>query len=105
MLLGREIRSSLKVSSFKSFTVKNLAFASETPLYKWVYGTAHTDSFVSVDKARKVLGWEPKYDESQALIRSYQWYIDNKGSIAKGTGTTHRIAWAQGILALFKKFL
>jgi len=76
-----------------------------SPLYKWVYGTAHTDSFVSVDKARKVLGWEPKYDESQALIRSYQWYIDNKDSIAKGTGTTHRIAWAQGILALFKKFL
>ncbi|MBR6245603.1 NAD(P)-dependent oxidoreductase [bacterium] len=76
-----------------------------SPLYKWVYGTAHKDSFVSVEKAQKVFGWQPKYDETQALIKSYQWYIDNKGSIAKGTGTTHRIAWAQGALAIIKKFL
>jgi nucleoside-diphosphate-sugar epimerase len=76
-----------------------------SPLYKWVYGTAHKDSFVSVEKAQKVFGWQPKYDETQALIKSYQWYIDNKDSIAKGTGTTHRIAWAQGALAIIKKFL
>ncbi|HQJ61275.1 MAG TPA: NAD(P)-dependent oxidoreductase, partial [bacterium] len=76
-----------------------------SPLYKWVYGTAHKDSFVSVDKAREVLGWNPKYDESQALIRSYQWYQDNKAYIAKGTGTSHRVPWAQGILGIIKKFL
>lgn len=76
-----------------------------SPLYKWVYGTAHKDSFVSVDKAREVLGWNPKYDESQALIRSYQWYQDNKDFIAKATGTSHRVPWAQGILGIFKKFL
>ncbi|HSW60465.1 MAG TPA: NAD(P)-dependent oxidoreductase [bacterium] len=76
-----------------------------SPLYKWVYGTAHKDSFVSVDKAREILGWNPKYDESQALIRSYQWYQDNKAYIAKGTGTSHRVPWAQGILGIIKKFL
>lgn len=76
-----------------------------SPLYKWVYGTAHKDSFVSVDKAREILKWNPKYDESQALIRSYKWYQENKDFIAKGTGTGHRVAWAQGILAIFKKIL
>ncbi|MGI6393933.1 MAG: NAD-dependent epimerase/dehydratase family protein [bacterium] len=76
-----------------------------SPLYKWVYGTAHKDSFVSVDKAREILGWNPKYDESQALIRSYQWYQDNKDFIAKKTGTSHRVPWAQGILGIIKKFL
>lgn len=76
-----------------------------SPLYKWVYGTAHKDSFVSVDKAREILKWNPKYDESQALIRSYKWYQENKDFIAKGTGTGHRVAWAQGILSIFKKIL
>lgn len=76
-----------------------------SPLYKWVYGTAHKDSFVSIEKAQKVLGWQPRYSESEALIRSYRWYLDNKATIAQGTGTGHRVAWAQGILALFKKFL
>ncbi len=32
-----------------------------SPLYKWVYETADKDSYVSIDKAKKVLGWKPKY--------------------------------------------
>lgn len=76
-----------------------------SPLYKWIYGTADTDSFVSIEKAEKQLGWEPKFSNSEALIRSYQWYLDNKHTIQQGTGVTHRIAWKQGILGLFKKFL
>lgn len=76
-----------------------------SPLYKWIYGTADTDSFVSIEKAEKELGWIPKYSNSEALIRSYQWYLDNKHKIQQGTGVTHRIAWKQGILSFFKKFL
>ena len=30
-----------------------------SPLYKWVYETASKDSFVSIDKARQKLGWQP----------------------------------------------
>jgi nucleoside-diphosphate-sugar epimerase len=82
------------------FEILNLS-----PLYKWIYGTADTDSFVSIEKAQSRLGWEPKYSNSQALIRSYQWYLDNKHKIQQGTGVTHRIAWKQGILSLFKKVL
>ncbi len=76
-----------------------------SPMYKWIYGTADQDSFVSVEKAQETLGWTPKFSNAQALIRSYQWYLDNKHTIAQGTGVTHRIAWNQGILRLFKKFL
>lgn len=82
------------------FEILNLS-----PLYKWIYGTADTDSFVSIEKAQKTLGWNPKYSNAEALIRSYQWYLENKHTIQKGTGVTHRIAWKQGILALFKKIL
>lgn len=76
-----------------------------SPLYKWIYGTADTDSFVSIEKAEKILGWVPKYSNKEALIRSYQWYLDNKNNIQQGSGVTHRIAWKQGILKLFKKLL
>jgi nucleoside-diphosphate-sugar epimerase len=76
-----------------------------SPLYEWVYGTADKDSFVSVDKAREKLGWQPRYSNADALIRSYKWYIDNKTTIQQGTGVTHRIAWDQGILKVFKAFL
>ncbi len=82
------------------FEILNLS-----PLYKWIYGTADTDSFVSIEKAQKTLGWNPKFSNAEALIRSYQWYLDNKHTIKQGTGVTHRIAWKQGILALFKKIL
>jgi len=76
-----------------------------SPLYKWVYGTAHTDSFVSTDKLRDKLGWAPQYSNAAALIRSYDWYMENRGSIATGTGVTHRVAWDQGILKIIKKFM
>jgi nucleoside-diphosphate-sugar epimerase len=86
--------------ALRFFEILNLS-----PLYKWIYGTADTDSFVSIEKAEKVLGWEPKFSNADALIRSYQWYLDNKHTIQKGTGVTHRIAWKQGILSLFKKIM
>ena len=76
-----------------------------SPLYKWVYGTADKDSFVSTEKIEKALGWKPKYSNADALIRSYQWYLDHKNEIAQGTGVTHRIAWDQGILKVFQRWL
>src|SRR5262249_47514409 len=45
-----------------------------SPLYKWVYGTADKDSFVSTEKIERALGWQPKYSNAEALIRAYRWY-------------------------------
>ncbi|MBD3175078.1 MAG: NAD-dependent epimerase/dehydratase family protein [Armatimonadia bacterium] len=76
-----------------------------SPLYKWVYGTAHTDSWVSTEKIERELGWEPKYSNGDALIRCYQWYLDHKDELAGATGVTHRVAWHQGALGFIKKIL
>ena len=76
-----------------------------SPLYKWVYGTADTDSYVAVDKIKDTLGWSAQYSNAEALIRSYQWYLDHKQETAGKTGLTHRVAWNQGILKLFKAIL
>lgn len=75
-----------------------------SPLYKWVYGTADRDSFVSIEKAKNILGWIPRYSNAEALIKSHKWYLENCDNL-ESSGVTHRVAWKQGILALFKRFL
>jgi nucleoside-diphosphate-sugar epimerase len=77
-----------------------------SPLYKWVYGTADKDSYVSSEWIERALGWQPRYSNAEALIRSYQWYLDHRAEVeAEATGITHRSAWKQGILKLFKRVL
>jgi nucleoside-diphosphate-sugar epimerase len=76
-----------------------------SPLYKWVYGTADTDSFVSTEKIEETLGWQPQFSNAQALVRSYQWYLEHKEEVKGATGVTHRVAWRQGILGVVKWFL
>jgi nucleoside-diphosphate-sugar epimerase len=77
-----------------------------SPIYKWIYETIPEESFVSIEKAQAKLGWEPKYSNRDALLRNYQWYLDNinkmKGS--KPGGVTHRVPWKQGVLSLAKIF-
>ena len=73
-----------------------------SPLYKWVYETAAKDSFVSIEKAQSKLDFHPKYSNKDALIRNYQWYLDNLAQIERQSGVSHRAPWSQGILKLAK---
>ena len=75
-----------------------------SPLYKWVYETASKDSFVSIEKAERILGFKPKYSNKDALVRNYKWYIENLDSFKERTGISHRVPWKQGILKLAKFF-
>lgn len=75
-----------------------------SPIYKWAYGTVTEDSFVSVEKAERVLGFKPKYSNKEALIRNYRWYIENLHNFQHATGVSHRVPWNQGILKLAKAF-
>lgn len=75
-----------------------------SPLYKWVYETAAKDSFVSIEKAEKLLNYQPKYSNQQALLRNYQWYLANLESFKEKTGVSHRVPWKQGILKFAKIF-
>ena len=81
-----------------------LEFFHLSPLYKWVYETASKDSFVSIEKAERVLGFKPQYSNKQALVRNYKWYLANIGAIEGRSGISHRVPWKQGILKLAKLF-
>jgi nucleoside-diphosphate-sugar epimerase len=84
------------------WTLRFLEKLHLSPLYKWVYETASTDSFVSIEKAERVLGWKPKYSNKEALIRNYKWYIEHLSEFENQSGVSHRVPWKQGALGLAK---
>ncbi|HEX6292252.1 MAG TPA: NAD(P)-dependent oxidoreductase [Herpetosiphonaceae bacterium] len=80
-----------------------LEFLRVSPLYKWVYETASKDSFVSIEKAERKLGFRPKYSNKDALLRNFKWYIENRAQFESQSGISHRVPWKQGALALLKR--
>jgi nucleoside-diphosphate-sugar epimerase len=86
------------------WTLRVLEALHLSPLYKWVYETASKDSFVSIEKAERQLGFAPKYSNKQALVRNYEWYLAHRDDFAGASGVSHRVPWKQGILALAKRF-
>lgn len=75
-----------------------------SPLYKWIYETVGKESFVSIEKAEKTLGFSPKYSNRDALIRNYRWYLEHKDKFNQTAGVTHRVPWSQGALKCAKWF-
>lgn len=75
-----------------------------SPLYKWVYETASKDSFVSIEKAERQLGYNPKHSNKDALLRNYRWYVDNLSRFESESGVSHRVPWKQGAIGLLKRF-
>ncbi len=85
------------------YTLRALDKFRLSPLYKWVYETVTEDSYVSIEKAETVLGYAPKYSNSDALIRNYRWYLENLHNFEGQSGVSHRVPWKQGVLGLAKK--
>ncbi|MDY6914396.1 MAG: NAD-dependent epimerase/dehydratase family protein [Planctomycetota bacterium] len=100
--LGRKVRS-LPAGPIIA-ALKVLEMLRLSPLYKWVYETACQESFVSIEKAERTLGFSPKYSNRDALIRNYQWYLDNLSRFETTSGISHRAPWKQGILRWAKIF-
>ena len=86
------------------WTLRLLEALHLSPLYKWVYETACEDSFVSIEKAERILGYNPRHSNKDALVRNYKWYLDNVQNFQHASGISHRVPWKQGILRLFKLF-
>ncbi len=84
------------------WTLRVLEQLKLSPLYKWVYETASTDSFVSIEKAEQRLGYKPKFSNKDAMVRNYRWYLANLDKFANTSGVSHRVPWKQGILKLGK---
>ncbi|MDR3577501.1 MAG: NAD-dependent epimerase/dehydratase family protein [Anaerolineaceae bacterium] len=75
-----------------------------SPLYAWIYETAGQESFVSIEKAQQILGYQPMYSNEQALLRNFQWYMSHLEQFEGAAGVTHRVPWREGMLRLVKLF-
>jgi nucleoside-diphosphate-sugar epimerase len=82
--------------------LRGLELLRVSPLAEWHYKTAHKDSFVDVTKAQRLLGWQPRLSNRDALIETYDWYLANRGRIGEA-GVTHRVPWNQQALGLLKR--
>jgi nucleoside-diphosphate-sugar epimerase len=82
--------------------LRGLELLRLSPLAEWHYKTAHRDSFVDVSKAQRLLGWQPRLSNREALIETYDWYLANRGRVGD-SGVTHRVPWNQQALGLLKR--
>jgi nucleoside-diphosphate-sugar epimerase len=86
------------------WTLRILEALKLSPIYKWIYETAAEDSFVSIDKAKSVLGWKPRYSNKDALLRNFGWYLANQEKFRGVSGVSHRVPWKQGVLEIARRF-
>ncbi len=75
-----------------------------SPLYQWIYETVDKESFVSIEKAERILNFAPKFSNKDALLRNYKWYCRNLARFKNQSGTSHTVPWSQGALRLAKVF-
>jgi nucleoside-diphosphate-sugar epimerase len=98
--------SSSRLTSFPAkpaeVGLRALELLRVSPLAEWHYKTAHRDSFVDVSRAERLLGWEPRYSNAEALCRTYDWYLAHRDTL-RAAGVTHRVPWNQQALALLKR--
>ncbi len=83
--------------------LRGLELARLSPLVEWHYKTAHRDSFVDVSRAEELLGWKPRRSNAEALIETYDWYLEHRDEVAGAAGVTHRVPWNQRALGLLKR--
>jgi nucleoside-diphosphate-sugar epimerase len=83
-------------------TLRGLELLRLSPLAEWHYKTAHRDSFVDVSRAQRLLGWQPRLSNKEALIETYDWYLANRERVG-AAGVTHRVPWNQQALGLLKR--
>ena len=82
--------------------LRGLELAHLSPLAEWHYRTAHKDSFVSIDKARGLLGWEPRLSNVETLCATYDWYLEHRAEL-RDAGLTHRVPWDQRALGVLRR--
>ena len=75
-----------------------------SPVYGRLLSKLLADSYVSIDKAERRLGFQPRLSNRDAILRTYAWWRGQRGGRPTGGGRTSRDPWRQGALALAKAF-
>ena len=77
-----------------------------SPVYKRLAHKLLADSYVSIDKARDRLAFQPRYSSREAILAAYGWWREQRTAApaSRATGQASNDRWRQGALALAKVF-
>ncbi|RLK24862.1 nucleoside-diphosphate-sugar epimerase [Micromonospora sp. M71_S20] len=76
-----------------------------SPVYGRLLHKLMADSYVSIDKARQRLGFQPKLSNQDAILRTFEWWrTERHRERPARDGRTSRDPWRQGALAAAKIF-
>lgn len=104
----RKAKSKSKISGLpvlaSQFALTILEYLNLSPLSAWHYKTMPVPSYVSIEKAEKMLKWHPTKSNKELLLESYLWYKKNRSKILNKKGKTHRVGWNFKLLSLVSKF-
>lgn len=73
-----------------------------SPLYRWIYETAATESAVSIERLQARLGFTPRHSNRDALQRNFDWYLAHRAECRGRSGVSHRVLWRHGVLGVAK---
>lgn len=79
-----------------------LDFLCLSPFVDLHYRTIDKDFYFDISKAKRLLGWQPRESNQDALRNAYNWYAAHYQSIDRNYGSTHRKAVKKGLLSLLK---
>lgn len=89
-VLGMKITSAIGLSPLGAY-------------HSLMYGNS---MYFDISKAKKELGWNPKFSNEEMFIESYEWYVKNRDAVINSTtGSHHRRGVKQGVLSLVKRIL
>jgi len=73
------------------------------PYHALMYGRS---MYFDISKAKKELGWQPRYSNIEMFVESYKWYLSHRDQVLSARGASHhRSAVQEGALRLVRKFL
>ncbi|WP_018349771.1 NAD-dependent epimerase/dehydratase family protein [Longispora albida] len=81
--------------------------AGLSPVYGRLLHKLMADSYVSVARAQRRLGFAPKLSNRDAILRTFDWWLAHRrtaGPAPAASGRTSRDPWRQGVLGAAKVF-
>lgn len=106
--LIKHAKSKSKIISLPIFPTQTalsiLEFFNLSPLVAWHYKTFPVDSYVSIEKAKKILTYKATKSNQDILFESYDWYKNHRKEFLGKEGTTHRTVWNFKLVDFAQKF-
>jgi len=90
VVIGMKISSALGMSPLGAY-------------HAMMYGRS---MYFDISKARKELGWNPRYSNDEMIIEAYDWYVLNRDRVlTNDSGSHHKKKLKQGVLKIVSQLL